>query len=134
MSRIERFGRPVVVVLLVGAVLAVTVGFAVWLVQGGSFAVDFRFAYLPATDGVIHGVNPYPAATDPSVDAGSAYVYPPLLAVLLVPFTALPEMLAATIWVIVLLAALGVAIAACGVRDWRCYAAVAIWFPTVTAV
>ena len=134
MSRLKRLGRPAVGVLLVGAVIAVAVGFAVWLVQGGSFAVDFRFAYLPAAADVSHGVNPYPAATDPSVVAGSAYVYPPLLAVLLVPFTTLPAMVAATIWVIVLLAVLGVAISACGVRDWRCYAVVAIWFPTVTAV
>ncbi len=35
---------------------------------------------------------------------------------------------------LLLVGALGAMLALCGVRDWRCYAAVAIWAPTATAV
>lgn len=134
MSTVKGYVSPARDVLLLGALAVVVGGFLIWLVTGGSFAVDFRFAYLPAAHDVVNGLNPYPAPTDPSVDAGSAYVYPPLLAVLLVPFTPAPDIVSSVIWVALLLVALGAAIAACGVRDWRCYAAAAIWFPTATAV
>ena len=134
MRRLDRYSAPAIDVMLVAAVAVVAVAFVYWLEHGVVFAVDFRSAYLPAADAVRHGVNPFPAATDPSVDAGSAYVYPPLLALVLVPFTALPELLASVLWVLLLVGALGAMLALCGVRDWRCYAAVAIWAPTATAV
>ena len=92
MKRLDRYSAPAIDVMLVAAVAVVAVAFVYWLEHGVVFAVDFRSAYLPAADAVRHGVNPFPAATDPSVDAGSAYVYPPLLALVLVPFTALPEL------------------------------------------
>ena len=118
--------------VLVGAVVAVVcVLVGSWLGRG-FFAYDFRSAYLPAAHAVVAGLNPYPASPA-APEIGTWFIYPPLLAFVLVPVTALPEMVAATVWVAVLLGCLGVALAACRVRDWRCYAATLLWFPTVSS-
>ncbi len=84
---------------------------------------DFRAVYLPAAESVWHGESPY--VTDNELP----YVYPPLLAILVVPFTALPVDVAAVLAVLASLAALMGALAIVGVRDIRCFAAVLIWAP-----
>jgi alpha-1,2-mannosyltransferase len=89
---------------------------------------DFRAVYLPAAESVWHGESPY-ADDDPQATGRLPYVYPPQLAILLVPFTALPVDAAAVFGVLASLAALVGALAIVGVRDIRCFAAVLVWAP-----
>jgi hypothetical protein len=61
-------------------------------------------------------------------------VYPPLLAYVLIPFTLLPETVAAVLAVVGAAAILGATLAILGVRDLRCYGAALLWAPTVNAL
>jgi Glycosyltransferase family 87 len=84
--------------------------------------------YLRAGDAVLAGHSPYP---DPATLAGSMnYVYPPPLALLMTPFSALPENRAVPLYMLLSIAAIIVAIRLLGVRDWRCYL-LALFFPIV---
>ena len=99
-----------------------------------SLAFDFREAYLPAAEAVREGRSPYPPTDDPSLQAETAYVYPPLLAYALIPFTALSENVAAVIAAGFAIAALLATLLLIGVRDWRCYGAALAWAPTLNAI
>ena len=100
----------------------------------GSVGFDFRGAYLRAAERVLDGDSPYPPLEGPEIASFNAYVYPPLVAFASIPFTVLPAGVASGLAValtgIVLLATLW----ALNVRDWRCYAAVALWAPTTNAL
>jgi alpha-1,2-mannosyltransferase len=95
---------------------------------------DFRFAYLRAAELVANGNSPYPELDDPVIGSGMAYVYPPQLAVMLSPLTALPADLVVGFAFVVSLAALVAALAVLGVRDLRCYAALLAWGPASSAL
>lgn len=90
---------------------------------------DFRAGYLPAAEAVVDGISPY-MSHDPSAgDAPLPYVYPPQLALALVPFTLLSADAAAFVAFLGCFVALGGALAIVGVRDVRCYAAILLWAP-----
>jgi hypothetical protein len=97
----------------------------------GRFALDFHFAYLPAAHAVLHGVSPYhPNA----IGAHEPFVYPPLFAYLLTPLTLLPPVAAQVLATALVAAALPATLLVLGVRDWRCYAIVFLWWPTIIAI
>lgn len=100
----------------------------------GSLAFDFRGAFLPAADAVLDGESPYPPVEGPELASQTAYVYPPLLAYLVIPFTILPETVASILAVIGVAALLVATLFVLGVRDARCYAAMLLWAPTVNAL
>jgi hypothetical protein len=50
------------------------------------------------------------------------FVYPPPVALLLIPFTFLPYSVAAVIWIALILASIPLLLLSLGVRDWRCHA------------
>src|SRR6476619_3608965 len=68
---------------------------------GHKFALDFRLSFLPAAHAVLHGASPYSAIGSRALAEGTAFLYPPLGAYLLAPFTLLPP-LAAEILAVVL--------------------------------
>ena len=82
--------------------------------------------FLDAADDVLGGRNPFPAATALSGDAN--YVYPPLLALALIPLAVLPVALAVVLWTAAGIAAVCGALWLLGVRDWRLYV-LALAFP-----
>src|ERR687891_2399256 len=82
--------------------------------------------FLDAADDLVAGRSPFPAPDALSGDAN--YVYPPLLAVALVPLALLPVGMAVVLWTIVGVAAVCGALWLLGVRDWRVYA-IALAFP-----
>ena len=90
---------------------------------GHRYAFDFHGALWQAARDVIDGRNPYPPPTAAGVAPGDRFVYPPPVAILLIPLGALPFALAAAIITVVLIAAVAAALWALGVRDWRCYGA-----------
>ena len=94
---------------------------------------DFR-AYLAASEAIRDGDSPYPSPESPIVDEGRAYVYPPLLALALVPVTTVPVDVGAFVGFLLALAALLGALAVVGVRDIRCYAAMLASAPVWNAL
>lgn len=97
-------------------------------------AWDLRFAYLPAAEAVLHGHSPYPGLHDPILEDQKGYVYPPQLALLLVPLTYLPIALAAFLGAAASIACIYGTLRVVGVRDWRCYAAALLWMPSMSGV
>lgn len=101
----------------------------------GSAGWALREAFLPAADAVAEGESPYPAsADDPSLARGTAYVYPPVLAQLLIPLTAVPETVAVVAFALLLIGAAAGTLALLGVTDWRCYGVAFLWPPVLSAV
>ena len=100
----------------------------------GSIGFDFRGAYLRAAEEIVDGESPYPPVEGFELASHNAYVYPPLLAFVLIPFTALPADVAVGIGVAAVAALLAATLHVLGVRDWRCYAAALLWAPTVNAL
>ena len=88
--------------------------------------------FLRAAAAVASGESPYPEHTAPVGD--DAYAYPPVLALLLAPLTALPDVAAQVAFVVASLAALLAAFALLGVRDPRCHAAALCGAPVVNTL
>jgi hypothetical protein len=119
---------------LVFAAAAISLVSLLAVADGDQLGWDFRNAYLHAGSLVMQGGSPYPPLDDSVLGSGTAYVYPPQLAVVLAPLTELPSDL--VVW---LAFAAGVAavlggLAVLGVRDARCYAAVLAWGSTSSAL
>jgi alpha-1,2-mannosyltransferase len=98
------------------------------------FALDFRLAFLPAAHAVVHGVSPYSALGSRALAEGTAFLYPPLGAYLLAPFTLLPPLAAEIVAVVLIAAAVPATLLLLGVRDWRCYAVAFLWWPTIIGI
>lgn len=124
---------------------ALTHGLAFWAVVAplwilvssalrGRFALDFRHAFLPAAHAVLHGASPYSAVGSRALAEGTAFLYPPLTAYLLAPFTLMPPVAAEIIVVALIAATVPATLLLLGVRDWRCHATAFLWWPTIIAV
>ena len=93
----------------------------------GGLAVPFDFAiFLNAADDVRSGESPYVDPETVSKNTPAPYVYPPLLAIVLIPATALPDEIGGSSPVGVLVSLLLIAcvvavLLVLEVRDWRCY-------------
>ncbi len=102
--------------------------------------MPFDFAiFLGAAHDVRAGESPYVEPEDVSDDAPAPYVYPPLLAIVLVPATALPDEVGGSSPVAILVALLLVGSVAgtllvLGVQDWRCYPIVLLYPATLENV
>jgi hypothetical protein len=104
------------------------------VVAGDGKATDFENAFYPAARAVVHGESPFPAVDDPVVSQGVAYVYPPLTAVALVPFTVLSAGTAGVLAMALLVLAVPATLLVLGVRDWRCYGLAFAWPPVFSAI
>ena len=133
----ERFGRPLVVVGSI-ALFAVIPLFAVIYilvdVAQGEAGWPLRIAFLNAADAVLNGDSPYPASGDPGLAEGTAYVYPPVVAEVLIPLTFVPESVAVVGFGLVLVGAVFATLYLLGVRDWRCYGLALLWPAVLSAV
>ena len=110
----------------------------VWILVGAAlsqrFALDFRHAFLPAAHAVWHGVTPYSGIGSRALAKGTAFIYPPLAAYLLVPFTILPPLVAELLMTGLLVLMVPATLLVLGVRDWRCHAIAFLWWPTIIAI
>jgi hypothetical protein len=84
--------------------------------------------FLNAAGSVLHGHLPY------IYQADETYAYPPLVALLAAPFHPLSAGVATLLWTLLSLAAIAAALWLLGLRDWRCYALVAVYPITRSAV
>ena len=106
-------------------------------VFGDSQAADFHYSYYEAAEAIRAGENFYPPVDfvvrgqdDLIID----YVYPPLVALLTVPWTFMPVGLAEVLLQFLLIAVFIGTLALLGVRDWRCYGLAFLWPPVTDAV
>ena len=114
-----RMVSTVVLVAIAGMFLVTLVA----ATGSGRLAADFHASYLQAAQSLRASGTPY------SSTAELPYLYPPVLAELIVPLTYLPEGVASFLAFVASFAAVMGALALVGVRDLRCYAAVVIWAP-----
>lgn len=110
----------------------------VWVIVGAAFqhrfALDFHHAFLPATHAVLHGASPYSAIGSRALAQGTAFLYPPLTAYLLAPFTLLPVLPGEILAVVLVAATVPATLLVLGVRDWRCHAVAFLWWPTIIGI
>ena len=110
----SRWTGPVAVGLAAAGILVLTVTTAAWIGLEPAWAYDFR-AYFDAALRLLASGSPYQAETLGGPfrpGPGGLYLYSPLLAVALVPLTALSEETAALVWLVLHIGALGLACAA----------------------
>jgi hypothetical protein len=106
----------------------------------GGLEVPFDFAiFLRAAQDVRAGDSPYVDPDSVSEDSAPPYVYPPLLAIVLVPATLLPDEVhgsspAGVLASLVLIACVVGALLLLDVRDWRCYPVALLYPPTLENV
>jgi alpha-1,2-mannosyltransferase len=106
----------------------------------GGLAVPYDFAiFLQAADDVRAGDDPYVDPDSVSENARAPYAYPPLLAIVLIPATALPDDVGGSSPVGVLVSLFLIAcvvgtLALLDVRDWRCYPVALLYPPTLENV
>ena len=84
--------------------------------------------FLNAAGSVLNGHSPYIYRAD------ETYAYPPLVALLAAPFHTLSAGVATLLWTLLSLTAIAAALWLLGLRDWRCYALVAVYPITRSAV
>ena len=111
-----------------------TMGFIALSAADGLLGWDVRFAYLPAAHAILHGHSPYPGLHDRILFDQKGYVYPPQLALLLVPLTWLPVAVAGLLASIASAACVAGTLWILRVRDWRCYAVAFIWMPAMSGI
>ncbi len=96
-------------------VAVVTTMFVVGLVTG-PLAHDFKNELYPQAEDLLAGRNPWPEA-----------IWPPMAALVAMPFTILPPTAANVAIGLVGLACMAAALWLVGVRDWRIYGVVGLW-------
>jgi len=126
---LQKVGRDVAVV---GPILAAV--YLAWFGFQHVFAYDFEQAFYPAARHVLAGASPFPPVTHAALATGTAFVYPPLTALLVAPFALLPLPVAAGLFTSLLVASAVLALSILGVRDWRCYAAIFLWPPVLSGL
>jgi glycosyl transferase family 87 len=106
----------------------------------GGLEVPYDFAiFLRASEDVRAGDSPYVDPDTISEDSPAPYVYPPLLAIVLLPATVLPEEVrgsspAGVLVSLLLIACVVGTLALLDVRDWRCYPVALLYPPTLENV
>lgn len=107
--------------------------FVAWVVGIGlskhAAALDFMRTYVPAARAVVRGISPYG-----HIWSGEAFVYPPIAAYLVAPFTLLPPLATELIVSVGAVAVILAIIWLLGVRDWRCYMLPFLWPSTFMAI
>jgi hypothetical protein len=137
--RREERVRTLLELALRAAYLGVFAALPAWLVLDAALAgyrrgsVPFDLGvFLRASHEVASGRSPYPAPE--ALRGDTSYVYPPLLAFLVWPFSVLSAGPAVLLWTLFSAACLVAALALLGVTDWRCYGVAFLWPPTRAAI
>ena len=99
----------------------------------GILHFDFEGTVWEPTHAILDGRSPFPDPSERGVDVGNPAVYPPSVALVGLPFAALPFAVAAALWTAVSLAAVAVSLWLLGSRDWRCHMLVLSSFPVLLA-
>ena len=137
-DHLRRVVRQLATLFVCGFLPLLALFYAIGPVAFGDLqAADFHFAFYPAAQDVLAGRDFYPL--DGFVIRGEDelvidYVYPPLVALLTIPWTVMPLGLAEVLFQLVLVAAVAATLIVLDVRDWRCYGVAFLWPPVTDAV
>ena len=106
--------------------------FAVYVLIGHGFAIDFAGQFWPAGNRVLDGLSPYDIAWM-DIQHDVAFPYNSVAALLFVPFALLPLAVADGVFAGLCVIALLLTLHLLGVRDWRIYGIVFLWQPVLSA-
>lgn len=123
--------RSIVIVAISLALLVVYIG-----LSRPTFAVDLHPTWEAAAR-VAHGnTDLYGPITFTERDGlhHASYIYPPILAILLVPFGLLSFGVASGLFIAVSIVAVVASLRLLGVTDWRCFGVAAIWPPVIGGI
>jgi alpha-1,2-mannosyltransferase len=112
-------------------VLAFTMIAAVVFIRAHVFALDFRHAFWPAGNQLLHGASPYVDANSRDVLRDAAFAYPAVAALVFAPFALIPHAAADGIFTALFITGIAVAMRAAGVRDRCVFALVFFSAPVV---
>jgi Glycosyltransferase family 87 len=99
------------------------------------YGLDFRGGMWKAGHAILAGRSPYPPPNaEILLRELYAFIPPPLLALIAIPFSALPWTLAIIAWSLISIAALVAALYLVGMRDWRLYPLAVCSFPFVSSI
>ena len=82
----------------------------------------------------MHGHSPYSVVDPAALARNDQFVYPPITALLIAPFAALPHEAGRAVVLLLTLACVPLALRLLRVRDWRCYGLALLTAPVVNAV
>ena len=97
---------------------------ALWALAGWVVAPDLGI-FLDSGDAILAGRSPYQDVD--GIGHYLGYVYPPLLAIAMIPLSILPVSVAATLFALLTAGCVVWALWLLGVRDWRCYPVALLW-------
>jgi hypothetical protein len=119
----------------IGGLIALTAVVLWKRALGPQFGFDFYGGAWKAGHALLHGSSPY-VQPDPRLlfSLRNAFVTPPLLGILAIPFALLPFKVAAALWAVLCAVAFVAALRLLGVRDTRLYALAICSFPFVDSV
>lgn len=108
--------------LIGSTVVFALINLAAW-VGGGNYGIDFHQGTWPAAWDLLHGRSPFPPA-DPTrlLRLGNAFVTPPFLGAIAIPFAVLPYGVAIVLWNALCVCSLLLALRLLEVRELRFYA------------
>jgi hypothetical protein len=125
--------KKVLEVVLFGLLPTLMVGLFTVGVTRATFAWDFH-PFWEAAGRVVHGTHdlytPSHAANADGRPYGT-YIYPPTLAILLVPLGLLSFGVASIVFIVISIGAVIGSLRLLDVRDWRCYGVVFLWVPVL---
>ena len=120
LAQAARGMRPVVLFVLLPLLIAV-IRLDALDDRFETYGYDFRGTVWEPASNVLSGLSPYPSTADrASIASGNPSVYPPLPILAATPLALLRFDVALTIWTLLLMASVVVALLLVGVRDWRC--------------
>jgi len=111
----------------------IAVGWLAWFVYGHGGGGDFSI-FRRAGSALLHGHSPYVHPTATLLASNDRFVYPTPFALPFVPFSAVPERVAALAFLALSAAAVRTALRLLGVRDRRCYGAAFLGIPVFGAL
>ena len=82
----------------------------------------------------VHGHSPYTVVDPAALARNDQFVYPPVTALLIAPFAALPHEIGRALVLLLTLACVPLALRLLRVRDWRCYGLAILTAPVLDAV
>ncbi len=134
-SALRRAPRYVLWVLFV-VVPAMTLFYvSAHIVQGGTQVPDFSYVFYPSAKALLQGDDFFPTgAFHPENGYILEYVYPPLAAIVSIPFTVFSVDVAEVLFLVLLALAVPATLRLLGVRDWRCYGMAFLWAPVLHAI
>lgn len=131
--RLQALGQPWEIVAFMW-VPALGMAYACWYELSARAAlVDFT-VFRTAAVAVVHGRSPYVEPTAAAVAHFDKFVYPPVAALLVAPFAALPSEVARGVIFFAGLAAVLGALRLLGVEDWRCYGVAILSAPAINSL